>query len=175
MQISLETVRALAHLLEETDLAELTLESTTPSAKAIDSASQDVSNQIDSPGVTQPDRSFRLSLQRAAAKRNRRVADHQAAAATIAAITDAGTQVVAGEIEIVSTAVGVFRAREPELQVGDEIKAGAVIGSVEALKVPTEIICSASGRIHALLVQEGQGVEYGQVLLTVEVSGSAVS
>lgn len=188
MQISLETVRALARLLEETDLAELTLESSAP-IPAHSETEQTATNRSTTPasshasslqstleGVPHPAPAFRLTLQRAASKRNRRVADREASAAKAAeaagSTVSSGVATPIGEVEVISTAVGVFRAREAPLKEGDEIKAGAIVGSVEALKVPTEIVCAASGRIQSVLVQEGQGVEYGQVLFLIEVTVS---
>ena len=170
MPISLETVRALARLLEETDLAELTLESTAPdvAADADNAAAGATTSQSTLSRAGEPP--FRLTLQRAASKRNRRVADRETAPRKAAPRTASPDSSASGEVEIVSTSVGVFRPRAVPLQEGDEVKAGEVVGSVEALKVPSEITSEVAGRITSMRVTEGQGVEYGQVLFIIEAS-----
>jgi acetyl-CoA carboxylase biotin carboxyl carrier protein len=172
MPISLETVRALARLLEETDLAELTLESTPPDAvpDADNTADSATTSQSTLTRASEP--SFRLTLQRAASKRNRRVADRAAAPRKAAPVASTPGTPNTGEFEIVSTSVGVFRARATPLHEGDEIKAREVVGSVEALKVPSDITTEAAGRVKSVLVTEGQGVEYGQVLFILEASSA---
>jgi biotin carboxyl carrier protein len=35
------------------------------------------------------------------------------------------------------------------------------------LKIPNEIAAPLSGRVEAVLVEDGQGIEYGQTLLTI--------
>jgi len=50
---------------------------------------------------------------------------------------------------------------------GDQVQAGQVIGSIELMHVPTDLISPVSGTIEAVMVDEGAGVEYGQVLLVI--------
>jgi biotin carboxyl carrier protein len=42
------------------------------------------------------------------------------------------------------------------------------LGSVESLKIPNDVLCPADGRVLSVLVEEGQGVEWGQVLFDIE-------
>jgi len=65
--------------------------------------------------------------------------------------------------------VGTFyRASAPEakpfVEVGDSIKAGQTVCIIEAMKLMNEIEADAAGVIKAILVENGQPVEYGQPL-----------
>ena len=71
-----------------------------------------------------------------------------------------------------SPMVGTFyRAPSPEakpfVDVGAAIKAGETICVIEAMKLMNEIEADASGTIKAILVENGQPVEYGQALFII--------
>lgn len=53
----------------------------------------------------------------------------------------------------------------PFVEVGDEIKAGQVIGIIEAMKIMNEILADQSGEVTAILATNGQPVEYGSPLI----------
>lgn len=78
----------------------------------------------------------------------------------------------AGALEIQSTLVGFYRAATKRgaktLAPGDNVKEGQIIGAVEALNVLNEIESPATGRVRKILVDDGQAVQYGQVLMLVE-------
>lgn len=72
-----------------------------------------------------------------------------------------------------SPMVGTFyRASSPGakafVEIGDTIKEGETICIVEAMKILNEIEADKSGTVTAILVQNGQAVEYGQPLFTIE-------
>lgn len=74
---------------------------------------------------------------------------------------------------VVSPIVGVFYAApgpeaEPFVKIGERIEAGQVIGIVEAMKLMNEIKSDVSGVVTDICVQNGDGVEYGQVLIYVQ-------
>ena len=75
-------------------------------------------------------------------------------------------------LDVRSTLVGFYRAVAKRgakpLVPGDNVKEGQIIGAVEALNVLNEIESPAAGRIRKILVDDGQPVEYGQVLMMVE-------
>ena len=56
---------------------------------------------------------------------------------------------------------------EDYVKVGDTVKKGQVIGIVEAMKLMNEIEADASGVIKAVLVENGQPVEYGQTMFII--------
>lgn len=57
---------------------------------------------------------------------------------------------------------------EPFVQVGSDVKEGETLCIIEAMKLLNEIESDKSGRIKAVLVENGQPVEYGQPLFVIE-------
>lgn len=57
---------------------------------------------------------------------------------------------------------------KPFVKVGDVVSAGQVVCIVEAMKLMNEIESEVSGKITQICVEDGQSVEYGQVLMYVE-------
>ena len=53
---------------------------------------------------------------------------------------------------------------EPFIKVGDTVKKGQVLAIVEAMKLMNEIESEYDGVVAEILVENGQGVEYGQPL-----------
>nr|BBH95585.1 hypothetical protein KTA_37840 [Thermogemmatispora argillosa] len=80
---------------------------------------------------------------------------------------------------IVSPWVGIFhrwarpKEQRPLVQVGDQVKVGQLVATVEALNVINEVESPVAGRVVEILVEEGQPVEYGQPLMVVDSSGEA--
>jgi acetyl-CoA carboxylase biotin carboxyl carrier protein len=76
-------------------------------------------------------------------------------------------------IEVHSPIVGTFyRAPSPNadayVQAGQKIGVGTVLCIIEAMKLMNEIESEVSGTISKILVENGQPVEYNQVLFLVE-------
>lgn len=74
---------------------------------------------------------------------------------------------------ITSPMVGTFYTApspdaKPFVQVGDTIKEGDVVCIVEAMKLMNEIDSEVAGKIVEICVENGQPVEFGQVLMYVE-------
>ena len=96
-----------------------------------------------------------------------------AAPAALAATAATATAEAAPEGHVVkSPMVGTFyRAPSPEaksfVDVGATIKAGETVCVIEAMKLMNEIEADASGIIKAILVENGQPVEYGQALFII--------
>jgi acetyl-CoA carboxylase biotin carboxyl carrier protein len=68
--------------------------------------------------------------------------------------------------------VGTFyRAASPEsknfVEVGDTVTKGSALCIIEAMKLMNEIEADADGNIKAILVENGQPVEYGQPLFII--------
>ena len=77
-----------------------------------------------------------------------------------------------GSSTILSPMVGTFyRAPSPNskpfVSVGDEIKEGQTLCVVEAMKLMNEIPSDKAGIIREVLVENGQPVEYGQILFRI--------
>jgi acetyl-CoA carboxylase biotin carboxyl carrier protein len=57
---------------------------------------------------------------------------------------------------------------KPFVEVGDAVKAGQTVCIIEAMKLLNEIEADRDGVVKAILVENGQPVEYGEPLLTIE-------
>ena len=57
---------------------------------------------------------------------------------------------------------------EPYVREGDVVKEGQILCIIEAMKLMNEIETRAGGRIAKILVENGQGVEYGQPLFLID-------
>lgn len=74
---------------------------------------------------------------------------------------------------ITSPMVGTFYkapspSAAPFVTVGDLVTPGQVVCIVEAMKLMNEIESEVSGRVSEICVEDGQNVEFGQVLMYVE-------
>ena len=74
---------------------------------------------------------------------------------------------------ITSPMVGTFYKApspdsEPFVSVGSSVAAGDVVCIVEAMKMMNEIESEISGKVVEICVEDGQPVEFGQVLMYVE-------
>ena len=54
------------------------------------------------------------------------------------------------------------------VEVGDTVKAGQTVCIIEAMKLMNEIECDKDGVVKAILVDNGDPVEYGEPLLVIE-------
>ncbi len=75
-------------------------------------------------------------------------------------------------LEVTSPMVGTFyRAPAPDdapfVNVGDRIQLGQTVCIIEAMKLMNELETEVSGEIIEILAQNGEPVEYGQVLMRV--------
>jgi len=78
-----------------------------------------------------------------------------------------------------SPAVGYFKPA-PNLVVGRSVQASDLIGSIDVLGIVQEVTAPEAGIIAAVLAEDGQAVEYGQVLadidpLEIEEDGAKVA
>lgn len=56
---------------------------------------------------------------------------------------------------------------KPFVEVGQAVKEGQIICIIEAMKLMNEIECDKTGTVKAILVENGQPVEYGQPLFII--------
>lgn len=94
-----------------------------------------------------------------------------AAAPTTAAAPVAAAPVITGHV-VKSPMVGTFyRSPSPGspmfIEVGKHVKAGDVICIIEAMKMMNQIEADKSGVIEAILVEDGNPVEFDQPLVTI--------
>ena len=74
---------------------------------------------------------------------------------------------------ITSPLVGIFYSAPaedaaPYVQIGETVKKGQTIAIVEAMKLMNEIESEFDGIIKEIIVKNGQAVEYGQPLFSIE-------
>lgn len=74
---------------------------------------------------------------------------------------------------IASPIVGTFYAaagpdKEPFVKVGQQVKEGETVFIIESMKVMNEVPADKSGTVAEILVENGEGVEYGQPILRLE-------
>ncbi len=76
-------------------------------------------------------------------------------------------------VDITSPMVGTFYSapapdEEPFVSVGDRINKGDTVCIIEAMKLMNEIEAEISGQIREINVQNGEPVEFGQVLMRID-------
>jgi len=74
---------------------------------------------------------------------------------------------------VASPIVGTFYAapapdKEPFVGVGQQVQKGDVLFIIESMKLMNEVTSEFSGAVTKILVENGQGVEYGQPILCIE-------
>ncbi len=79
---------------------------------------------------------------------------------------------------VVAPLVGIFHTwAKPRggslVAIGDHVKEGQLVATIESLNVLNDVESPADGHVVEILVQEGQPVEYGQVLMTIDTSKGA--
>lgn len=79
-------------------------------------------------------------------------------------------------LEIKSPMVGTFYARpepgaDPYVRVGSRLKVGTTLCIIEAMKIMNPLDSEISGVIREVAVEDGQPVEFGQVLFRVDPNG----
>jgi len=96
-----------------------------------------------------------------------------AAAAAPAVAAEAPAAPADAGHKVTSPMVGTFyRAPSPGasnfVEIGSTVKEGQTICIIEAMKLLNEIECDKSGVVKAILVENGQPVEFGQALFIIE-------
>ena len=74
--------------------------------------------------------------------------------------------------QIISPIVGTFYRKpspdkDPFIKVGDVVQEGDVLCIIEAMKMMNEIKSDFSGKVVSINVEDGQPVEYGQHIITI--------
>lgn len=175
--MNVREIKQLVRLLDGTDVAELSIETgdmkivlkrqTSPGPAAVGQALTETVPPSSAAGsVSNP----------GAGAGGAAAAPVPAPAAPPTAVSQAATPSPAGSsrlIQITAPMVGTFYRSpspdaEPYVQPGEEINVGQPLCIIEAMKLMNEIESEVAGRIVAVLVENGQPVEYGQPLFTVE-------
>ena len=154
--IDAKLVRRLAQMLTETDLSEIEVEKgdlRIRVARTITAATVTVAAPAPAHAVMAPPPAAAVA---------------QPAAAP-APVLDAGLHPGAVASPMVGTA---YRRPSPDakafVEIGSQVKAGDKVLLVEAMKTFNEIVAPRSGTVTAIMVEDGQPVEYGEALLVIE-------
>ncbi len=59
---------------------------------------------------------------------------------------------------------------EPLISVGQKVEKGQRLCIIESMKVPNDVLSEHEGIVISILVEDGQGVEYGQPLFEIDTS-----
>jgi biotin carboxyl carrier protein len=150
-RVSVKQIRHLVHLLDESDVSEVEVKCTGTG--------------------------MHLVLRKAKAHRQTGAGDYQMTTAA-----EANSAVVTLPVEkkhtVTASLVGIFhtwaKPKTPSvIHIGDRVKVGQVVGTIQSLNVLNEVESLVAGRIVEIFVQEGQPVEYGQPLMAIESSEEA--
>jgi len=166
VEFSIEQLRELVTILNQTDITELTLESGDLRLSIRKSENRVVSSVMPSaPLPISPIPTTAID----SAPQNIATQNPVAYTPTIADALPAKKLV-----DIISPMVGTFyRSPSPDdapfIEIGDTVKKGGTVCIIEAMKLMNEIESEATGKIVEILVENTQPVEYGQVLMRIEV------
>jgi acetyl-CoA carboxylase biotin carboxyl carrier protein len=154
--MDLRKLKKLIDLVQESGIAELEITEGEEKVKIVKSGR--AASVVAAPAAA--------SAPAAAASAEPQAAALQAGAAASAAAAPAGGQ--EGHV-VKAPMVGTFyRSASPDakafVEVGQTVKEGQTICIIEAMKLMNEIETDASGVVKAILVENGQPVEYGQPL-----------
>ena len=153
MKIDTNYIEKLAKIISENNLSEITLEDENCAVSLRREATGIAHTVVSAPAVQ---------------------AVAPASAPAVSAPAAVSTPAVADNRKsITSPMVGTFYAApspdaEPFVKVGDLVKEGDTVCIVEAMKLMNQIDAEISGKIVEICVENGQPVEFGQVLMYVE-------
>ena len=153
--MDIRKVKKLMEMLEESSLAEMEIiegEESIRLSKSSNIPNQNIVNQVPTNVV-----STNAPLQ---------------ATSEQSAVTEKVEEKISGH-EIKSPLVGTFYeapspGSKPFANIGDTVKAGDTLCIIEAMKMLNQIESEKSGVIKAILAENGQPVEFNQVLFIVE-------
>ena len=155
MRVDIDLVRALAQVLDETDLTEVEVEDGARKVRVVRKPAPIAQATYAPAYAPQPAAQPQL-----------------ASAATTTIEAGAAVAPVSSVPPVTSPMVGtVYLAANPEakpfVSVGQKVAAGDTLVIVEAMKVMNPIVAPAAGTVTQILVSNGQPVEFDQPLVVV--------
>ena len=160
--MDLRKLKKLIDLVQESGIAELEVTEGEEKVKIVKGGGAD--RELLTVPVSTPALSAPASLQAAAA------AGSAAPVPVIAAAEEAPSSLEGHLVK--SPMVGTFYrsaspGTKPFVEVGDSVKVGQPICIIEAMKLMNEIEADKDGVIKAIMVENGQPVEYGEALIII--------
>jgi biotin carboxyl carrier protein len=146
--ISVEQLRHLVRLLDRSDVSEIELK--------------------------RPNEGMHLVLRKAKATEGSTQRSEQGTAIA----SSSPTQPAETKHSVIAQLVGIFHCwakpqGNPLVAIGDRVKTGQALATIQSLNVLSEIEAPLAGRIIEILVQDGQPVEYGQPLMLIDIAEGA--
>ena len=156
--IDTEFIRELAELLQDTDLSEIEIEQDEARIRLARQVSVAQTSIVSAPAATHATARPDAAMPDVAKGDARKGADSESA-------EHPGT--------VASPMVGTaYRSPEPGapafVAVGDTVQEGQTLLIVEAMKTMNHIPSPRAGTVHAIMVEDGQPVEYGEPLMILE-------
>ena len=153
--MDIRKIKKLIELLEESDIGEIEIHEGEESVRISRNSTQAPQIMASAPMMMSPP-----------------MAAPAAAAPTAAAAEPAGEAEISGH-KVISPMVGTFyRAPSPGaapfVDEGQSVKVGDTLCIIEAMKLLNQIEADKAGTVKAILVENGQPVEYGQPLFVIE-------
>lgn len=71
------------------------------------------------------------------------------------------------DITVIAPLVGVYRHIKPMVGLGAKVKEGQKIGTIQAVKLLTDLTSPTDGVIVDVFIEDGHPVEYGHTLFTI--------
>ncbi len=155
--MDIRKVKKLMEMLEESSLSEMEIVEGEESIRL--SKSSSATSQISNVANTTPISVSSPEAQQSAIPKSENEVEEVA-------------KIISGH-EIKSPMVGTFYeapspGSKPFVSIGDNIKAGDTLCIIEAMKMLNQIESDKSGVVKAILTENGQPVEYNQVLFVIE-------
>jgi acetyl-CoA carboxylase biotin carboxyl carrier protein len=156
-------IRKLIELLKESGIAEIEIREGEESVRIVGQAPAGSHAPPASPSVT---------THAAPAHRPARAVEPPRPASTANA-EPANGEVEEGEHMVTAPMVGTYYnapspGAKPFVEIGDEVQAGQVLCVIEAMKMMNQIESDVAGRVRAVLIKNGEPVEFGQPLFILE-------
>lgn len=152
--MDIRKIKKLIELLDESDVAEIEIHEGEESVR--------ISRHSPAPAMLQQPPMMMMPQQAPVA----------AAAPAATETAPAESEVISGH-EITAPMVGTYYSASspgstPFIKVGQHINKGDTIGIIEAMKLLNQIEADASGTVKEICIENGDPLEYGQVICIVE-------
>jgi acetyl-CoA carboxylase biotin carboxyl carrier protein len=163
--MDIRKIKKLIELLEESGVAEIEIREGEESVRiARQAPAGSHANPLPPPAVTYAQAPAPTSA--SARSASAQASAHASAEASAPAAAE-------GEQMVTAPMVGTFYAApspgaKPFVEIGDEVQQGQVLCTIEAMKMMNQIESEYTGRVRAVLVKNGEPVEFGQPLFIIE-------
>jgi acetyl-CoA carboxylase biotin carboxyl carrier protein len=157
--MDIRKIKKLIELLEESGLAEIEIKEGEESVR--------IARQVPASGTQH------VTYAAAQAMPTLLASAPAAAAKAVALEPDATRPASASEHTVTAPMVGTYYSSPSPgakqfIEIGDQVTAGQVLCIIEAMKMMNQIESEVAGRVRAILVKNGEPVEFGQPLFIIE-------